>query len=54
VASHSTHAYEIGRLDTHLPFAEFKWLSYINAQAQAVGDAPDFSQRGYAGLSMAP
>jgi hypothetical protein len=54
VASHSTYAYEIGRLDIHLPFAEFKWLSYINAQAQAAGDAPDFSQRIRAGLPMPP
>jgi len=36
------YAYEIGRLDTSLPFADLKRLSHINARAQASGDAPDF------------
>jgi len=48
------YAYEIGRLDTRLPFAELKRLSHINARAQAAGDAPDFSQRIRAGLPMPP
>jgi hypothetical protein len=48
------YAYEIGRLDTRLPFADLKRLSHINARAQAVGDAPDFSQRIRAGLPMPP
>jgi hypothetical protein len=48
------YAYEIGRLDTRLPFAELKQLSHINARAQAAGDAPDFSQRIRAGLPMPP
>lgn len=46
------YAYELGRLDTRLPFAELKWLSHINARAHAAGDAPDFSQRIRAGLPM--
>jgi hypothetical protein len=46
------YAYEIGRLDTRLPFAELKRLSHINALAQVAGDAPDFSQRIRAGLPM--
>jgi hypothetical protein len=48
------YAYEIGRLDTRLPFAEIKRLSHINARAHAVGDAPDFSQRIRADLPMPP
>ena len=48
------YAYEIGRLDTRLPFAELKRLSHINARTQAAGDAPDFSQRIRAGLPMPP
>ena len=48
------YAYEIGRLDTSMPFADLKRLSHINARAQAAGDAPDFSQRIRAGLPMPP
>ena len=48
------YAYEIGRLDSRLPFAELKQLSHINARAHASGDAPDFSQRIRAGLPMPP
>jgi hypothetical protein len=48
------YVYEIGRLDTRLPFAELKRLSHINARAQAASDAPDFSQRIRAGLPMPP
>jgi hypothetical protein len=47
------YAYEIGRLDTRLPFAELKRLSHVNARAHAAGDAPDFSQRIRAGLPYA-
>ena len=46
------YAYEIGRLDTSLSFAELKQRSHINARAQAASDAPDFSQRSRAGLPM--
>ena len=48
------YAYEIGRLDTRLPFAELKRQSHINARAQAAGDAPDFSRRIRASLPMPP
>jgi hypothetical protein len=48
------YAYEIGRLDTSMPFADLKRLSHINARAQAAGDAADFSQRIRAGLPMPP
>lgn len=37
------HAYATGALDTSLPFDELKRRSRINDQAQAAGDAPDFS-----------
>lgn len=46
------YVYEVGRLDTRLPFTELKRLSHINARAQAAGDAPDFSQRIRAGLPI--
>jgi hypothetical protein len=36
-------AYEIGRLDTSLAFADLKQCSHINARAQTAGDTPDFS-----------
>jgi hypothetical protein len=44
------YAYERGRLDTGLPFAELKRRSHINAAAQAADQAADFSQRIRAGL----
>ena len=37
--------YEIGRLDTRLPFDELRRRSHINEAAHAANDAPDFSQR---------
>src|SRR5215813_2342386 len=46
------YAYEGGGLDTSLSFVDLKQRSHINAQAQAAGDAPDFSQRIRAGLPM--
>ncbi len=48
------YAYELGRLDSHLSFAELRQQSHINARAQAAHDAPDFSQRIRAGLPLAP
>ena len=39
------YTYEIGRLDTSLPFEELKRRSHINAAAQAADKAADFSQR---------
>jgi hypothetical protein len=44
------YAYELGRLDTHLPFEELKRRSHINAAAQAADQAADFSHRIRAGL----
>jgi hypothetical protein len=37
--------YERGVLDHSVPFAELKRRAYINVQAQAADDAPDFSER---------
>jgi hypothetical protein len=48
------YAYDIGRLDTSLTFADLKQRSHINARVQAAGDAPDFSQRIRAGLPRPP
>ena len=48
------YAYELGRLNTRLPFAELRRRSHITARAQAAHDAPDFSQRIRAGLPLAP
>lgn len=44
------YAYELGRLDTSLPFEELKRRSHINAAAQAADQAADFSQQIRAGL----
>ena len=46
------YAYEMGWLDTSLPFAELRQRSHINARAQAANGAPDFSQRIRFGLPM--
>ena len=42
--------YERGGLASHLPFAELKQRSLIDAQAQAADQAPDFSERIRLGL----
>ena len=39
------YAYEQGRLDRSLPFAELKRRAHVNAAAQASDKAPDFSRR---------
>jgi hypothetical protein len=39
------YLYELGWLDTTLPFAELRARSRINDAARAAGDAPDFSRR---------
>jgi hypothetical protein len=44
------YAYDAGRLDRRLPFAELKLRSKVNAAAQAADQAPDFSRRIRAGL----
>jgi uncharacterized protein DUF4105 len=44
------YAYEQGRIDRSLPFAELKRRAHVNAAAQAADKAPDFSQRIRAGM----
>jgi hypothetical protein len=44
------YLYEMGRLDTSLPFAELKRRSHINNQARAADKAAGFSQRIRQGL----
>ncbi len=44
------YTYELGRLDTSLPFAELKQRSHINTAARAADQAADFSQQIRAGL----
>jgi hypothetical protein len=39
------YAYELGALDTRIPFEELKRRSYINPKAQAIGNDPDFSRK---------
>lgn len=44
------YAYEIGRLDTSLPFVELRQRSRVNERAHAAHAAPDFSQQIRMGL----
>jgi len=46
------YLYEMGRLNTSLPFAELKQQSRINDRARAADKAADFSQWIRQGLSM--
>ena len=39
------YAYEHGRIDTSLPFAELRRRSRVNERAQAADQAADFSKR---------
>jgi len=39
------YAYELGRLDTSLPFDELRRRSRVNERAEAADQAPDFSRR---------
>jgi len=39
------YAYDLGALDTRIPFEELRKLSYINPKARALGDDPDFSRK---------
>jgi hypothetical protein len=48
------YAYDLGSLDTSLPFAELKAISLINAKAHAADQDPDFSQRIRQGLPRPP
>jgi hypothetical protein len=43
------YAYDLGSLDTSLPFAKLKALSLINDKAHAADQDPDFSARIRAG-----
>ena len=38
------YAYDQGRLDRSLPFAELKRRGHINVRAQAADKSPDFSR----------
>ena len=40
-----SYLYHSGRVDTTLPFDEFRRRSQISEAAQAADDAPDFSER---------
>ena len=44
------YAYELGGLDTDIPFAELRKLSYVNPRARALGDDPEFSRKLREGL----
>jgi hypothetical protein len=44
------YAYELGGLDTRIPFEELRKLSYINPRAVAIGDDPEFSMKIREGL----
>lgn len=44
------YAYEMGGLDTSIPFAELRKLSYVNPRARALGDDPEFSRKLREGL----
>ena len=48
------YAYDLGSLDTSMPFAELKAQSLINAKAHAAGQDPDFSARIREGLPRPP
>ena len=46
------YAYDLGGLDTSLPFEELRRMSLVNPKARAAGDAPDFSRRIREGLPL--
>ena len=46
------YAYELGGLDTRIPFEELRKLSYINPKARAIGDDPEFSRKIREGLPL--
>ena len=48
------YAYDLGSLDTSLPFAELKGRSLINDKAHAADRAPEFSKRIREGLPRPP
>jgi Domain of unknown function (DUF4105) len=48
------YAYDLGSLDTRVPFPELKAQSLINDKAHAAGDDPAFAERIRAGLPRPP
>ena len=46
--------YELGRIDTTIPFAELERASRVNDKAHAAGDDPAFSRRIREGLAIPP
>ena len=48
------YAYELGRLDTSMPFTELRKLSYINKRAHEAGNDPGFSLKIREGLPLPP
>jgi hypothetical protein len=48
------YAYDLGSLDTRMPFAELRSLSLINDKAHAADQDPDFSRRIREGLPRPP
>ena len=48
------YAYDLGSLDTRVPFPELKAQSLINEEAHAAGDDPAFAERIRAGLPRPP
>jgi hypothetical protein len=46
------YAYELGRLDNSMPFAELRKLSYINQRAHEAGDGENFSLKIREGLPL--
>jgi hypothetical protein len=48
------YLYELGRIDTTMPFAELEKRSLVNARAHAADKNPDFSQRIREGLPKPP
>lgn len=47
------YLYDMGRLDTSVPFAELTQRGHVNPIAQELGGAPDFSRRIRTGLAAA-
>jgi len=46
------YAYELGALDTRIPFEELRKLSYINPKARDIGNDPEFSRKIREGLPL--
>ncbi|MGW8185791.1 MAG: Lnb N-terminal periplasmic domain-containing protein [Desulfobacterales bacterium] len=44
------YAYQLGALDTTIPFGELRKKSYINPKARVIGDDPEFSRKIREGL----